>query len=291
MIVTIRQATSAAVLVAAISGLVPASSAVATTAAERARGDYLLNGIVACGNCHSPRGPDGDLIAGQELSGGAPIELPEFRAIAPNITPDPDTGIGRWTDAQIITAIREGKRPDGSTIGPPMPIEFYRDMSDSDARAIVAALRAVPPVHNESPKSTYNIPLPPSYGPPVAHVVDTPRTDRLAYGRYLANIGHCMECHTPMDKGVLNLARLGGGGRELPAFPAGVVMSSNLTPGNPDGLAQWTDAQAKATITTGIRPDGRPLVRLMAFDWYKSIEDDDLTALIAWLRTLRPVGD
>ncbi len=256
---------------------------------DLARGEYLLNGIVACGNCHSPRGPDGSVQAGQELSGGRVIEEPAFRAVAPNITPDRETGIGRWSDAQIIAAIREGKRPDGSIIGPPMPIDFYRSMSDTDARAIVAALRATKPVHHEVAKSIYHIPLPASYGPAVTHVADVPRQDQVAYGHYLAAIAHCMECHTPMVGGRFDASRFGGGGRDLPSTPSGIIKSANLTPGNPDGLAHWTDAQVKATIRTGVRPDGRRLVPLMAFAAYKTVTDDDMNALVAYLRTLKAV--
>jgi mono/diheme cytochrome c family protein len=107
-------------------------------------GDYLINGIVACGNCHTPQGPDGPL-PGMELAGGLVIEEPELTVVTPNITQDLETGIGGWSDQEIITAIREGRRPDGSIIGPPMPINLYRAMSDGDVEALVAYLRAVPP--------------------------------------------------------------------------------------------------------------------------------------------------
>src|ERR1019366_3378582 len=107
------------------------------------RGAYLMSSIVACGNCHTPKGPDGLAIADQELAGGRVIDLPTFRSVTPNITPDPETGIGKWTDEQIINAIRNGKRPDGTTVGPPMPVEFYRNMSDTDVHAIVTYLRSV----------------------------------------------------------------------------------------------------------------------------------------------------
>lgn len=138
-----------------------------------ARGRYVVETIGACGNCHTPKGPTGDL-PGRHLAGGAVFDEPPFRAVAPNITPDPETGIGRWTDAQIALAIREGRRPDGSIIGPPMPIELYRGLSDRDLAAIVAYLRTVPPVSNPLPRSEYRIPLPPSYGPPVTVVADPP---------------------------------------------------------------------------------------------------------------------
>ena len=264
-----------------------AVSARAETPLER--GTYLMRGIVACGNCHTPKNADAKPIAEQELAGGFVIELPIFRAVASNITPDKETGIGNWTDDQIIDAIRNGKRPDGTIIGPPMPIPFYRDMSDTDVRAIVAYLRSVRPIRNKVDKSTYNIPLPPAYGPPVTHVPDVPSSDRIAYGHYLAGpLGHCLDCHTPrLPAGTNDMTRVGAGGEELPAFIGGTVISANLTPANEQGIAHWTDAQVKAAIQLGIRPD-RPLVLLMAFDWYKNISDADMDALVAYLRTLKP---
>ncbi len=271
---------------------VPLASALRPAkAAETAldRGAYLMHGIVACGNCHTPKGPDGHPLADQELAGGLVIDAPVFHAVVPNITPDKETGIGKWTDAQIIDAIRNGKRPDGTTIGPPMAIAFYSHMSDTDVRAIVAYLRAVKPIHHQVEKSSYKIPLPPSYGPPVTHVADTPRQNHLAYGRYLATIGHCLECHTPqLPSGQLDMSKLGAGGRDLPAFPSGMTVSANLTPANPNGIAHWTNAQVETAITTGVRPDGRRLVLLMAFDWYKNINKADLDAVVACLRTLPP---
>jgi hypothetical protein len=80
-----------------------------------------------------------------ELAGGLVIEEPELTVVTPNITQDIETGIGGWSDQEIIAAIREGRRPDGSIIGPPMPINLYRAMSDGDVEALVAYLRAVPP--------------------------------------------------------------------------------------------------------------------------------------------------
>ena len=257
------------------------------------RGTYLMRSIVACGNCHTLKGPDFKALTDQELAGGFVIEAPVFRAVGSNITPDPETGIGAWTDEQIIDAIRNGKRPDGTIIGPPMPIAFYRGMSDTDVRAIVAYLRSVKPIRNKVEKSTYNIPLPPSYGPPVIHVADPPAGDRLAYGHYLAGaLGHCLDCHTPLlPTGESDMTRLGAGGSELPGPGNTVVTSSNLTPGNPRGIAGWTDAQVKMTIRTGHRPDGSPLVGPMACDWYRNISDADLDRLVAYLRTLKPVTD
>ena len=264
-----------------------AGSASAETPLER--GTYLMNSIVACGNCHTPKGPDDKALAGKELSGGDPIDSPVFHAMPANITPDKDTGIGKWTDDQIVTAIREGKRPDGTIIGPPMPIPFYRAMSDTDVHAIVAYLRSVKPIANPIAKSTYKIPLPPAYGPPVTHVADVPHTDHVAYGRYLATgLGHCMDCHTTAVAGRADMTRMGAGGNVFGSPNGGTILSANLTPGNPNGVAGWTNQQVKDAITTGNRPD-RPLVRLMAFDWYKNMSNNDLNDLVAFLRSLKPV--
>jgi mono/diheme cytochrome c family protein len=267
----------------------PAGTSVARAETPLERGAYLVNGIVACGNCHTPKDANGKALADQELAGGLVIEAPVFHAVASNITPDKATGIGGWSDEQIIDAIRNGKRPDGTIIGPPMPIDFYRNMSDSDARAIVAYLRSVKPIEHRVAKSTYKMPLPSAYGPTVTHVADVPAGNKVAYGHYLSNIAHCMECHTPMSpKGEPDMTRVGAGGRELPAFPSGMVTSANLTPANPDGIAHWTNAQVKQAITGGVRPDGRKLVLLMAFDWYKHVRPADLDAVVAYLRTLKP---
>ena len=277
---------SAAVMVGAAT---VASTAVAyAVETQLERGAYLMNGIVACGNCHTPKDQDGRALPDQELAGGLVFDRPVFRAVVPNITPDNYTGIGKWTDEQLVDAIRNGRRPDGTVIGPPMPIEFYRSMSDTDVLAIVAYMRAVKPVSNKVEKSTFKIPLPASYGPTVGHVVDVPSGDKVVYGKYLADIGHCMECHTPMVKGQLDKTKLGAGGRQFETFPAGEVTSANLTPANPDGIAKWTDAHVKDAIAGAIRPDGRQLVRLMAFDWYKNVRPGDLDAIVAYLRTLKP---
>jgi len=260
----------------------------ADAAADRlARGKYLMDTVVACGNCHVQRGPQGEPLFERGLSGGFKFDLPPFTAYAANITPDVETGIGRWTDAQLTRAIREGLRPDGSLIGPPMPIEFYRHLSDADVAALVAYMRAQPPVANAVPKSVYRMPLPPSYGPPVKQVVAPPAKDQRRYGEYLVQIAHCMECHTPRDeKGQLVMSRLGAGGESFKG-PWGVSVSRNLTP-DPSGLKDWTDAQIAKTIRTGMRPDGQALKPPMGFGFYSQISDTDMAAIIVYLRSLKP---
>jgi mono/diheme cytochrome c family protein len=252
-----------------------------------ARGTYLMNSIVACGNCHTPQTPQGP-VPGKELAGGTPFREGFGTAYAPNITPDPETGIGKWTDRQLITAIREGTRPDGTVIGPPMPVPLYRDISDEDAQAIVAYMRAVPPVANKVPKSEYKVPLPPSYGAPItAAVAAPPKSDKLAYGAYLAGpLGHCIECHSSPgpNRAPDFVNHLGAGGMSFNG-PWGTTVARNITPTN---LGTWLDSDIKKAITEGVRPGGERLKPPMAFGYYKNISRDDLDAIVAYLRTLKP---
>ncbi len=246
-----------------------------------------MEGVVACGNCHFVRGDKGQPLLEKGLSGGMLFDEPPLKAYAANITPDKDTGIGKWTDAQLAKAIREGVRPDKSLIGPPMPMEFYRHLSDADLVAIIAYLRAQPAVKNEVPKSKYNMPLPPSYGPAVKEVKAPAMSNKLKYGEYLANIGHCMDCHTPRnDKGMLLHDKRGAGGMVFKG-PWGASVSRNLTP-DASGLKDWSDAQIAKAIREGVDRSGQHYKPPMGFDFYKTINDADMGALIAYLRSLKP---
>jgi mono/diheme cytochrome c family protein len=253
------------------------------------RGAALMNGIVACANCHSQRDAQGKPIAELGMSGGMKFDDGPFVAYAPNITPDKTTGIGRWSDKQLARAIREGVRPDGRVIGPPMPIGLYRGIADADLKAIIAYLRAQPAVQNKVAKSEYKIPLPPNYGPPVTKVSAPPKTDKVAYGAYLASaLGHCVECHTPMVNGRFDFANsIGAGGFSFKG-PWGTSIARNLTP-HETGLKNWSDAEIVRAIREGVSRDGSPLKPPMAYGWYRNIGDDDMGALVAYLRSLKPL--
>ncbi|APW36153.1 hypothetical protein RD110_02115 [Rhodoferax koreense] len=271
----------------AASLLMAVSPVHAQKAGSVERGKYLMQGVVACGNCHTPRGPQGEPLFDKGLSGGMVFDEPPFKAYAPNITPDLQTGIGKWTDAELARAIREGIRPDKTIIGPPMPVAFYRHLSDRDLAAIIAYLRAQPAVANEVPKSSYRITLPPDYGPPVKAVATPSPKDRVRYGKYLADIGHCMECHTPRDpQGMLQMKHVGAGGQVFNG-PWGQSVARNLTP-HESGLKPWTDAQIVAAIREGHDRQGQPYKPPMAFGFYKNISDADMAALVAYLRSLQP---
>jgi mono/diheme cytochrome c family protein len=253
------------------------------------RGTYLMKSVVACGNCHTaPGGP----MAAHELAGGLPMKEGPIDAITPNLTPDKETGIGTWTDAQLMVGIRDGKRPDGSLIGPPMPFDMYRGLSDNDTKAIIAYLRTLKPVKHATRKSVYQMPLPPAYGPPVGSIPDVDRSNKVAYGAYLAGpLGHCMECHTPMGKqpGRRDYENMMGAGGFTFTGPWGESVAANLTPDKETGIGNWTDAQIKDAITKGVRPDGTKLRPPMAFAYYKNIKAEDLDAIVAYLRSLKPI--
>lgn len=253
------------------------------------RGEYLVEILGACGNCHTPKGPKGD-IHDKHMAGGFRIEEPFGVAIARNITPDRETGIGNWSDEEIIRAIREGTGKDGRTLGPPMPYYLYRRISDSDVRAMVAYLRTVQPIKNMVPPSQYRISLPPHYGSPVGSVPDPARADPVKYGEYLAGpIGHCSDCHTPMGpEGRRDQSKLFAGGFPFHG-PYGTSYAANLTPDPETGIGGWSDEQIVRAIY-GLRPDGRRLLPPMPWPYYAGkIAGDDLSAIVAYLKSLAPI--
>jgi mono/diheme cytochrome c family protein len=238
-----------------------------------ARGKYLVT-IGICGSCHLPN------LAGGRKTGGI---------ISANITSDKESGIGAWSEQQIVEAIRNGKRPDGSNVRPPMGVFFYRGLSDTDAHAIAAYLRQAPAVRTTFERAPVTG-TPVVFGPTVTSVPDPSRSDKVAYGRYIAvTVAHCMQCHSPRVQGLPDLTRLGSGGNAYTGRDGRAAVAANLTPGNPTGIATWTDDQLKQAITTGVRPDGSKLVPVMDFEFYEQMTPDDLDALVSFLRTLKPV--
>ncbi len=256
------------------------------------RGRYLVEGVVACGNCHTPKTDEGLPDKEMQFAGAFVIEEPVFRAYAPNITMDRETGIGTWSDEEIVRSIRDGVRPDGTIIGPPMPSFLYRGISDNDISAIVAYMRTIKPVRHTVPKSEYRISLPPAWGPPVEHVPEVSQEDRLAYGEYLAGpLGHCFECHTPIFDGKHDFSMKGAGGNVYHGIFGQEItaVATNITPHPVMGIGAWTDEEIKTAITRGIRPDGSKLAPVMGFSYYEKITEEDLDALVLYLRSLPPL--
>ena len=250
------------------------------------RGDYLVNGILTCGNCHTPKGPTGDIME-KAFSGGLSWDEPPFKVTAPNITQDKETGIGSWTDSQIKTAMRKGVRPNGTPLAMIMPSDFYEIMTERDLDAVVAYLRTLKPIKNTVPDPIYKMqqvhhPFAGGEKP----YTEAMMSDKLKKGFYLATIAHCMECHTPMGPRGRDFAnKLGTGGFEFPG-PWGVSVSRNITSSKTKGIGGWTDAEIKRAITTGMSKDGSKLKPPMAYHSYAKLTAADLDAVVAYLRTV-----
>src|SRR6185437_11402553 len=209
------------------------STAYAETPLER--GSYLVNTIMTCGNCHSPKGPP-NVIAGKDFSGGLRFNVPgAFDVTAPNITPDKETGIGTWSAADIKKLLLTGVAKDGKPIAV-MPTGFYGILLRSDLDAIVAYIQGVKLVSNKVPAPIYHIPIKQGVFPGAEKPID-PATlkDKVKRGFYLATIGHCMECHTPRVKGELDFSKMGAGGQEFPG-PWGISVSRNITSSKTKGI-------------------------------------------------------
>jgi mono/diheme cytochrome c family protein len=273
------------------SVLVLTALLVTTSASAQApveRGKYLVNTIMTCQNCHTPKGERGAPVFEKDLSGGLEFDEPPFKVTAPNITQDKATGIGGWTDAQIRTAMRTGKRPNEVQLAEVMPTSFYGIVTERDMDAIIAYLKTVKPVSNKVPDPIYKIALPHHLFPGGEKpFTEADMSDKVKKGFYLVTIGHCMECHTPFGaQGGPDFAgSLGKGGREFPG-PWGVSHSRNITSHKEKGIGAWTDEEIKRAITKGMRKDGTPLKPPMGFGFYANMTDADLDAVVAYLRTV-----
>ncbi|MEP6837298.1 MAG: phosphomannomutase [Bradyrhizobium sp.] len=271
--------------------LAVSTAAIAETPVER--GNYLVNSIMACGNCHSPRDTDGKLIAEKALSGGLTFNTPPFVATAANITPDKETGIGSWTDAEIKRALIEGARPDhGRLAAVPlaaiMPANFYKALLPEDLDAVVAYLRSVKPIRNQVPDPVYRAPVRRDPYPDAdAGFSKAALTDPVKRGGYLVTIGHCMECHSAWSRGVSDFkGGLGGGGRVFPpreGSPEGTpgTVVPNITAHPSAGIGSWSDAEIIRAVTHGVARDGRPLKPPMAYGYYAELKSSDLADIVA----------
>ena len=256
--------------------------------AERvARGRYLTQAVIACETCHSPRDwsqHGAPMQSGMELA-GQPLPLNGFPGtiVAPNLTPDRETGAGGWTDDQIARAIREGIKHDDSTLFPLMPYGAYKELSDEDLASVVVYLRSVAPVRNPLPASKINFPV--NYlvrgvpEPVTAPVHGPDASNALARGKYIATLG--CGCHKAADP------KLGYGGGEVLGGPWGEATSANITP-DPSGISYYTEMTFITAMRTGY-VGARKLNSIMPFGEFKNMTDDDLKAIFAYLRTVAPI--
>jgi mono/diheme cytochrome c family protein len=262
------------------------------TPARLTRGEYLVKSVTACFDCHSAAPAQWKPGEAPEFmapgSGRVVINQGNFVLAAPNITPDIETGAGSWTDDQLARAIREGIGHDGRTLFPMMPYQDYRYLSDDDLASIVVYIRSLPPIHNQLPKG--HIPFPLSRlintaPEPITHRSSVDTSDPVARGRYLTKIGNCEYCHTPSDKMDRPLPGMAfAGGKYIDKFP---TPSANITP-DASGISYYDEAMFIHTLRTG-RVGARVLNPPMPWWVFCNMSDDDLKALFAYLRTIKPV--
>jgi mono/diheme cytochrome c family protein len=275
-----------------VRGLAIAFALAATASAVLAqspveRGKYLVNTILTCQNCHTPKGERGVPIYERDLSSGLEFDEPPFKVTASNITQDKETGIGNWSNADIEKALRKGERPNGVRLAAIMPSDFYEIMTPSDMSAVIAYLKTVKPVKQAVPDPIYKIALP-RHIPAGAEkpFTEADMADKVKKGFYLVTIGHCMECHTPLTpKGRDYENSYGKGGFDFKG-PWGVSTSRNITSHKEKGIGAWSDGEIKRAITDGVSRDGSRLKPPMGYEFYKNMTNDDLDAIVAYLRTV-----
>jgi mono/diheme cytochrome c family protein len=284
----------------------PAASAKIEATPERvARGKYLVQHVTICFDCHAERTLAYGLPVkpGREGVGGfvwdQKSQFPGTLAAA-NLTPDADTGLGKWTDGEIARAIREGVDRNGNALFPIMPYGHYRAMSDDDVNAIVAYLRTIQPQRYERPKKSLDVPLNfvEKFVPqPLTAAVSAPDpNDRLAYGKYLTTIAACSECHTPKnDKGkpLPGMEFAGGFEMHTPFFR---VVTANITPHPSTYLGRATREEfiarfkAFANVDATNAPPAQPgRNTLMPWLSYSGLTETDLGAIYDYLKTVPPV--
>ena len=189
------------------------------------RGKHLVFGAAHCADCHSKTNADSLLKLGQDvpLTGGFVFDLPVGKIYSKNITPDKETGIGNYTDAEIARALRYGVHPDGTVVFDFMP---FHNMTDEDMTAVISYLRAQKPVKNKVPEHDLNFlgnavkafmikPV----GPDGEVVKQMTKDSSAAYGKYLAtSVANCSGCHTERDLSGKFTGEPFAGGNDIEGF-------------------------------------------------------------------------
>ncbi len=258
------------------------------------RGKYLTENLLLCFDCHGQRDwtkHDAPFVAGTKGAGVYPFPLEDLpgRVVPSNITPDPETGAGKWTDDMLARAIREGIGHDGRALFPMMPYPYFRHLSDDDLASVIVYLRSLEAVRNPLPKTEIIFPvkyLIRSVPEPIHDSVPPPDLSTpVSRGRYLASMGPCGYCHTPQAEGQPIAALSMAGGFPLKG-PWGDVASSNITP-DASGISYYDEALFISAIRTGY-VKARKLNQIMPWYSFRNLSDEDLKDIFAYLKTLPP---
>lgn len=281
----------------------PAQIRVESTPERIERGRYLFHSVADCAGCHSPRDPSKFAMTPAPDKTAAGFAFPDElgfpgKIVGANITPDAETGIGSWTDGEKIRAIREGVSKDGRALFGFMPFRQFAKMSDEDIHSLVAYLNSLPPVRNALPRTSLKFPVNILNRFEPAPVLLRPYPpapqDRVRYGEYLAGMA-CVECHTELAYGRPVAGREFAGGHEF-AVGQFVARSANLTPDEETGIGQWSEERfvrkfrdyGALTYETAPR-SVQANFTVMPWFGFAHMKDEDLRAIYAFLRTLKPV--
>jgi len=256
----------------------------------------LANGLTTfnaggCSSCHAvPAQPDRT-----RLGGGLAITSPFGTFYVPNISPDPADGIGRWTEAQFVTAVTKGTSPAGTHYFPAFPYTTYQHARVQDVRDLFAYLKTLPQVAGKVRE--HDVPFPFNIrrnigiwkwlfmdGKPF--VPDTARSAQWNRGAYLVNsLGHCAECHSPRNflGGIIASQRFAGGPN-----PEGEGWVPNITQ---KGIADWSEKDIAYFLETGQTPDGDTVGGSMArvIRNTSQLTPEDRTAIADYVKSLPPV--
>ncbi len=261
-----------------------------------ARGKYLAYGPAHCAYCHTRADQMERIDAGETppLSGGYEFRLPLGTIRSPNLTPDPETGIGRRTDPELARTIRHGVKADGRAL---LPFMEFGDLSDEDLRAVISFLRSQPGVRHRVPPYEYNLvgravlatmvkPHGPTGTPPARAPAEGPSVER---GDYLVNrVASCAGCHSnrAMDGSYPGPRLAGGNPMPMESRPGWALVPPNLTPDPATGhITRWTEDQFVARFRAG------KTYRDSHMPWgpFGRMSDADLRSIYRYLRSVRPV--
>jgi len=258
------------------------------------RGRYVAEAMTGCPACHSPidmtrpgEFPEaGRLYAGRVF--GEEMGFPGT-LVASNLTPDPETGIGQWTDGEIVRAMREGVGRDGRALFPLMNYPHYRDLSDEDALAIVAYLRTQAPIRHDPGRTRLDFPVSMMIRTLPQPLEDSPGgypPHGVERGRMMLRVLLCGECHTQSERGQPVAGMELAGGTEMTG-PWGTVYSANITSHPSAGIGAYSDDDLRRIFRDGKNRAGRELW-VMPWSITRNLTDEDLDSLIAALREIPP---
>lgn len=269
------------------------------------RGKYLANNVAQCVDCHSTRDWSrfsGPTISGTEGKGGEifdqKIGFPG-KYYAPNITP---FHLKDWSDGELFRAITTGVSRDNRPLFPIMPYQSFGRMDREDVYSIIAYIRSLPSVENETPAPESDFPMNFIIHmiPSEAALTQKPSvSDKVKYGEYLTSAASCIECHTPATRGQINKDLAFSGGRFFP-FPDGsTVVSANITPDKETGIGNWDEAafiQRFKAFDRNINKSSDSVKSgefntIMPWSKYSQMKDEDLAAIYVYLRTLKPISN